>query len=223
MQEQIPPHGPHTRNQEQQSFRAAKVDIYRRTNTNYIQACNHSFIDYARNRREYCLVYRPSGRTVKTLTSRRPIQSAQRKSFRATHIFRATYLWDANASDTPKPTCTAKSKQNPTLTGHLARARTRACLQAEEPPQLDEQQVIDSNEHTQNSRNVDFDNPFIRAKISLLLSYFLLSHSRRHTRTLRFYFSLRVHWLYSLSGRVGTYSGPRHCPRGLHNGTVHVA
>jgi len=31
-------------------------------------------------------------------------------------------------------------------TGHLARARTRTCLQAEEPPQHDKQQVIGSNQ-----------------------------------------------------------------------------
>src|SRR5258705_3885948 len=73
--------------------------------------------------------------------------SAQCTSFRATKTFPCDgYLPHdgSNASDTPKPTYTAKSKQKPDahtrLTDNLARACTRACLQAEESPQLDEQQ-----------------------------------------------------------------------------------
>src|SRR5258705_5905814 len=49
------------------------------------------------------------------------------------------------------------------LTGHLARACTCTCLQAEESPQLDEQKGINSKGIPKTSRNVDFDNPFIRA------------------------------------------------------------
>jgi len=67
----------------------------------------------------------------------------------------------------------AKPDAHARLTDHLARVRTRTCLQAEESPQLDEQQKASTAKGIpKTSRNVDFDNPFIRAKISFFLSSF---------------------------------------------------
>jgi len=109
----------------------------------------------------------------------------------------------------------AKPDAHARLTDHLARVRTRTCLQAEESPQLDEQQKastakgIPKIHGTSTSTIHSFGRRF---RLYLLPFSFSLSPIYSYAT---FYFSLRVHWLNPLSGRVGTYSGPRHCTRGM--------
>src|SRR5258705_11365720 len=119
--------------------------------------------------KQYRPVHRISGRVNKP----RPTKVATKIFLRNAHIPRNAYLprdvsMGSNASDTPKPTYTARSKQNPTLTLaslaiSLMPAPAPACRQK------NRRSSTNSNRHqqqgyTQYSRNVDFDNPSFRSK-----------------------------------------------------------
>ena len=127
----------------------------------------------------------------------------QANAYAIRNITTTNLLLDANASNMPKSTLYGQLEASIYTHARLTDILVPTCRQTNRRSATN----IGSNGYTQNSRGVDFDNPFIQANIPSSLSFVPdVPRSRQHTRMLRFYFSLRVHWRNSLSGHVGVCS-----------------